>query len=183
MLFSVPRREETSLELPHGAAYLRKYLNFSDLLSNERPGRDYEIRHRDGLSRVLILAPHGGAIEPGTTEIAAALAGSEHHYYSFLGLRQSGNQGLRIPSTVFDEPLALPMAAISERIGPAARAVSQPGFSLPEGEIGLFQAFFSIWRRPQTPWHSFIPSASGHRSQGCSSPFQGSLPENPQYYT
>jgi phage replication-related protein YjqB (UPF0714/DUF867 family) len=53
------------------------------------------------------MAPHGGRIEPGTTEIADLLAGDDHTFYSFEGLKPSGNWELHLPSICFDEPLAL----------------------------------------------------------------------------
>lgn len=50
------------------------------------------------------MAPHAGGIEPGTGDIADALAGAEHAYYCFKGLKKSGNRFLHITSTRFDEP-------------------------------------------------------------------------------
>ncbi len=52
------------------------------------------------------MAPHGGRIEPGTTEIAEAIAGEEHFLYSFMGFKPRDNRSLHITSTRFDEPTA-----------------------------------------------------------------------------
>jgi phage replication-related protein YjqB (UPF0714/DUF867 family) len=59
-------------------------------------------------SRVAILAPHGGAIEEGTSGIARALAGPQFNLYLFEGLRASGNYAaLHLTSHRFDEPRCL----------------------------------------------------------------------------
>jgi phage replication-related protein YjqB (UPF0714/DUF867 family) len=52
------------------------------------------------------MAIHGGGIEPGTTEIAEAVAGTEHTFYTFSGLKPRGNSRLHITSIKFDEPAA-----------------------------------------------------------------------------
>lgn len=87
-----------------------RYRDFVELRSNELEGRDYLISFRRGYSGIVVMAPHGGDIEPGTTEIADALAGKEHSFYSFEGTRTSGNLKLHITSTHFDEPVAAGMA-------------------------------------------------------------------------
>ncbi|MGH8624305.1 MAG: poly-gamma-glutamate hydrolase family protein [Gammaproteobacteria bacterium] len=86
-----------------------KYANFSQLSRHEVAGRDYRIRVRHGRSGIAILAPHGGRIERGTTPIADAIAGQEHTFYSFEGLKPelAQNRGLHITSDRFDEPRAL----------------------------------------------------------------------------
>lgn len=62
-------------------------------------------------SDVLVIAPHGGGIENGTSELAAAIAGEEHNLYCFEGLKASGNRELHVTSHRFDDPLALQLAA------------------------------------------------------------------------
>jgi phage replication-related protein YjqB (UPF0714/DUF867 family) len=57
------------------------------------------------------MAPHGGEIEPGTSEIAESVAGREHAFYSFEGLKSGSNLDLHVASTLFDEPRALRTAA------------------------------------------------------------------------
>jgi len=53
---------------------------------------------------IAILAPHGGAIEPGTSELAVAIAGRDHRSYCFNGHAPSDNGRLHINSTRFEEP-------------------------------------------------------------------------------
>jgi phage replication-related protein YjqB (UPF0714/DUF867 family) len=63
-----------------------------------------------------VVAPHGGGIEPGTSEIAVAIAGEEVSYYAFEGLKSAGNSDLHITSTRFDEPMCLTLIAGSDVI-------------------------------------------------------------------
>ncbi len=73
-------------------------------------GRDYHVVWRQGASGVLIMAPHGGGIEPGTHCIARAVAGTDHGYYAFIGTLTVGNRAIHLPSTRFDEPRAMTLA-------------------------------------------------------------------------
>ena len=81
-----------------------KYKNFAELKQHERKGRDYDIQIRKGFSGIAVIAPHGGGIEPGTLDIADSVAGDEHHFYCFKGIKRSGNTDLHITSDRFDEP-------------------------------------------------------------------------------
>jgi len=83
------------------------YPSFGELARQEKEGLDYVVLHRRGSSGILVMAPHGGGIEPGTGDIADALAGSEHAFYCFKGLKKAGNGVLHITSNHFDEPLAM----------------------------------------------------------------------------
>lgn len=53
---------------------MEKYRSYDNLCRNEVEDRDFRIRFRHGTSGIAIVAPHGGGIEPGTTEIAEAIA-------------------------------------------------------------------------------------------------------------
>ena len=92
-----------------------RYANFDELRRHESENRDYVIFYREVASDVAILAPHGGGIEPGTVEIADALAGCDYTFHGFKGLKPSGNAVLHISSDRFDEPLGL-KAAQSARV-------------------------------------------------------------------
>lgn len=85
-------------------SYIDKYASFAELASDAREGRDYRRLVEGRGSEVAIVAPHGGGIEPGTSEIAAALAGREFALYCFEGLRSSGNDELHVTSHRFDDP-------------------------------------------------------------------------------
>jgi phage replication-related protein YjqB (UPF0714/DUF867 family) len=53
------------------------------------------------------MAPHGGKIEPGTAEIAEAVAGDDYSFYCFEGIKADGNGVLHIRSHLFAEPRAM----------------------------------------------------------------------------
>jgi phage replication-related protein YjqB (UPF0714/DUF867 family) len=92
-----------------------RYASFSALSRHEREGVDYAIVSEDRHSPVAVIAPHGGYIEPGTTEIARAIAGDRLSFYSFVGLRPGRPHGdLHITSRLFDEPRCLALLAHSE---------------------------------------------------------------------
>lgn len=84
-----------------------QYDSYAELRQHERENEDYAIFHREGDSGIAVIAPHGGGIEPGTIDIADALAGSEHVFYAFKGLKKTGNRILHINSNRFDEELGV----------------------------------------------------------------------------
>ncbi|MCE5334382.1 MAG: poly-gamma-glutamate hydrolase family protein [Desulfobacteraceae bacterium] len=89
------------------------YRSYSELQGSEKIGRDYAIRVARRNSAIAVMAPHGGGIEPGTSELALAVAGSEYSFYAFEGLKENGNGVLHITSTRFDEPEGAALAASS----------------------------------------------------------------------
>jgi phage replication-related protein YjqB (UPF0714/DUF867 family) len=91
-----------------------KYPNFEFLARHETPGIDFRILVRRAAAGFAVIAPHGGGIEPGTSEIADAIAGEEFSFYAFEGLKLHGNADLHITSTRFDEPMCLTLVDRSE---------------------------------------------------------------------
>lgn len=83
------------------------YRNFAELTQKEREGLDFGILAPHRASTVAIIAPHGGTIEPGTSQIASAIAGEEHQLYCFEGLVKAPHGRFHITSTNFDEPQCL----------------------------------------------------------------------------
>ena len=85
------------------------YASFTDLESKQNRGTDFDIIIRlKPSSNVAILAPHGGAIERGTSEIARQIAGDDFNLYLFEGLKQCDNyETLHLSSHLFDEPECL----------------------------------------------------------------------------
>ena len=84
-----------------------KYHCFCELAQQEKIGIDYCIEENHCQSDILIMAPHGGNIEFGTTEIAKDVAQDEYGYYSFIGLKTEKLRELHLTSHNFDEPRAL----------------------------------------------------------------------------
>ena len=89
---------------------MESYHFFKALALNETREKDYRVRKRYGKSGIAVMAPHGGGIEPGTTEIAEAIAGEDHTFYTFSGLKKKNNAILHITSNQFDEPIGLKIA-------------------------------------------------------------------------
>jgi phage replication-related protein YjqB (UPF0714/DUF867 family) len=86
-----------------------KHSSFEGLRNHFREGTDYKIRYEDRGGKILILAPHGGGIERGTSELTMAIAGENLSYYVFDALlpKASQSQELHITSTNFNEPKCL----------------------------------------------------------------------------
>jgi phage replication-related protein YjqB (UPF0714/DUF867 family) len=116
-------------------------------------GRDYARRHRrherfddtlagtDEVPKSVILAPHGGGIERGTSELCLAVAGYHptnlpqvppagvtYDYWMFEGIRKLGNADLHVKSTGCEDDVAVSLCAGS------LNALSLHGFD-PEPEF------------------------------------------------
>jgi phage replication-related protein YjqB (UPF0714/DUF867 family) len=91
---------------------------YADLATAQVEGADFNVCvRRRPKSPVAILAPHGGAIEAGTSEIASAVAGLEFNLYLFEGIRESGNYAaLHLTSHRFDEPRCLALLAVCDHV-------------------------------------------------------------------
>ena len=92
------------------------YINFEALKNFEKINTDYKISISDLGSPTTIIAPHGGKIEPKTSDIAAAIARDQFNYYCFEGLKAANNRSLHITSHNFDEPQALELVARSQTV-------------------------------------------------------------------
>ncbi|HMK90294.1 MAG TPA: poly-gamma-glutamate hydrolase family protein [Methylocystis sp.] len=88
------------------------YNGYADLAASETEGVHYRIRTVERASAVAIIAPHGGRIEPFTSEMVLSIAGCDFSLYCFEGL-VSGRR-LHITSSRFDEPRGLALASASE---------------------------------------------------------------------
>ena len=89
------------------------YCNFNELRNNERRDKDYRLYISDVGSAITIIAPHGGRIEPGTSEIARKIAAERYNCYCFEGVKKENNGCLHITSHRFDEPMAVKMVSAS----------------------------------------------------------------------
>ena len=89
-----------------------QYASYAELAVCETEGVHYRIRMIERASPIVVVAPHGGRIEPGTSQIAALIAGEDFSLYCFEGL-VSGRR-LHITSARFDEPRGLALVEASE---------------------------------------------------------------------
>jgi len=88
-----------------------RYADFPALARTEVEGVDYVILRREGRSGTAVMAPHGGGIEPGTADLADAVAADRHAFYAFKGIKPAGNRVLHITSNRCGEPTAVAMAS------------------------------------------------------------------------
>ncbi len=81
----------------------KEYRNYKELKSKVAPKR-FTVKPVNRLdSEFLIFTPHGGGIEPGTSEIVEEVAKEDFSHYSFEG-HGNGCASLHITSHNFDEP-------------------------------------------------------------------------------
>jgi len=98
-----------------GEAFLHQLPKIGDITFEElkslKEGEDYTISVVNRHFPLVLIAPHGGIIEPGTDILVKAIAGSDCSYYQFIALKQKciGNRckSLHITSTEFREPQLL----------------------------------------------------------------------------
>src|SRR5271167_4991936 len=93
-----------------------RYKNFVDLASHETENSDFRVRSQERHGAAAVIAPHGGGIEPGTSELAEAIASADLSFYAFEGLKRNSNGVLHITSSRFDEPKAVALVTASPRV-------------------------------------------------------------------
>lgn len=81
-----------------------RYQSFGELAQHES---EFSIEVADRESPVTVIAPHGGNIEPHSTDIARSIAADDFNLFCFNGLKPADNRDLHITSHRFDHPLAL----------------------------------------------------------------------------
>ncbi len=92
------------------------YSCFAELNLHEQQNKDFSISIGDVDSAITIIAPHGGRIEPGTSEIARKIAGDIFNFYCFEGFKKENNGRLHITSHKFDEPTGLELVSRSRTV-------------------------------------------------------------------
>lgn len=88
-----------------------KYSSFSEIRNFESPDSFAISVDERVASGVIVLAPHGGRIEPHTSDIARRIAGDSFSCYVFEGRKPANNRDLHLTSHRFDEPTALALVA------------------------------------------------------------------------
>ncbi|MCI2400878.1 poly-gamma-glutamate hydrolase family protein [Aliiroseovarius subalbicans] len=88
-----------------------QYSSFKELYRAEKDGTDYQKQVVKRTSNYLIMAPHGGRIEPGTSELAKAVASGEHSLYLFEGIRKRPHSDLHVTSHRYDDEDAIEIAS------------------------------------------------------------------------
>lgn len=85
---------------------------------------------RQADATVAIIAPHGGKIERGTSELARAIGGTDYRIYCFEGTKPNNNRDLHITSTNFDEPEGVKLVSACDRVV-ALHGCAREGDGLP----------------------------------------------------
>jgi phage replication-related protein YjqB (UPF0714/DUF867 family) len=118
-------------------------ISFEQLAFMHPEGRDFIVHAVRRASPYAIVAPHGGKIEPGTSQLAKAVAGEEHSLYVFEGLRSRNNTRLHIPSEAFDEPRCLEIVRCADTVvtlhGMRGKALEVSLGGLDEALLGLLE--------------------------------------------
>ena len=93
-----------------------KYKSMQELESKTTRNKDWMIHTQNRYSKIIILAIHGGGIEPATTELASIIAKKgNYNYFSFDGIKTKGNSELHVTSTKYDNKIALSMINTSDK--------------------------------------------------------------------
>ncbi len=98
-----------------GADRPDKYGSYVELAKHAKEGNDFRVEARDRGAKVLVLAIHGG-IEPGSAELAEAIAGENANLYTFRALESYAGDffDLHVTAANFDDPRALALAKASD---------------------------------------------------------------------
>jgi phage replication-related protein YjqB (UPF0714/DUF867 family) len=82
-----------------------EYPDFAALAAAHKEGKDFDrIIQPQSSSAIVVIAPHGGRIEPRTDEIAREIAGDDFSLYCFRSRMRSAEANLHITSHRFDDP-------------------------------------------------------------------------------
>jgi phage replication-related protein YjqB (UPF0714/DUF867 family) len=114
ILNGIGSQPEAALKIPDA----KLYTGYADLSAAQRRGVDFEIQiRRRQHSPIAIIAPHGGHIEDGTSEVAQSIAGDDFNLYLFEGIRSWHNYtALHLTSHRFDEPECLSLIAECQHV-------------------------------------------------------------------
>lgn len=101
-------------------AHEDQYRSFAELAQDNVEGVDYSLEVKDRQSSILVMAFHGGYVEPGSAELGSEITKDKFNFYAFRAL-QPGKlhepsftySTLHLTSTRYDEPGLLSMAAES----------------------------------------------------------------------
>lgn len=108
-------------------AHRDRYGSYGELAAAHREGVDFRVQAVHRGSGIAIVAPHGGCIERGTSDIARAIAGEDFDLYLFEGCLPARNfEALHLTSHNFDEPRCLSVISGCHTVV-AIHGVADPG--------------------------------------------------------
>ena len=109
------------------------YRSLEELVRSEAAA-DYRVLVRDRQSHVTVVAPHGGRIEPGTSQLAESVAGESWNLFAFEGLKPRGNSVLHVTSTRFSHP-ELELLLARSTVGVSVHGMAEPGLLVEVGGL------------------------------------------------
>jgi phage replication-related protein YjqB (UPF0714/DUF867 family) len=156
---------------PHGLQerMVDSYASYTDLATSEKEGRDFRVSlRRVRHAPLAVVAPHGGGIEPGTSEIADRLADRDFSYYAFEGLKSCNNRILHIRSTEFDEQRCLELISTVPMVV-SVHGRNDAGSAIWVGGLDKFM---------KERIHQALEKAGFEASLAATPPLMGSSPRN-----
>ncbi|WP_229294142.1 poly-gamma-glutamate hydrolase family protein [Staphylococcus lloydii] len=95
---------ETGTETGNATRKQDYYKSMTELYNDTTEGIDWKKDTRNVGKPVLIVAPHGGNLEQGTSELTKLVANNgDFDYFSFEAIRPSNNTQLHVTSTNYDD--------------------------------------------------------------------------------
>lgn len=86
------------------------FKSMTQLFSHTKEGTDWKKEIKKTNSNVIIVAPHGGNLEKGTTELTKLVANQNHYnYYSFTVLNHTNPEKFHVTSPHYNDPTLLNM--------------------------------------------------------------------------
>jgi phage replication-related protein YjqB (UPF0714/DUF867 family) len=136
-----------------------RYQTYADLEKEQKEGVDYDVVTVDRKSHWTILAIHGGTIEPGTSELAEAIAKDTHNLYLFKGKKPGARDVLHLTSHRFDEPRAVKLVEASQQCFSihGYRDDKRPSICVGGADIKTSQAYGKALRKAGFPFRIEAP--------------------------
>lgn len=86
------------------------FRSMTQLFAHTKEGVDWKKETKKRVSNVIIVAPHGGNVEKGTTELTKMVANDNHYdYYSFTILNRKNPEKFHVTSANYNDPTLLKM--------------------------------------------------------------------------
>lgn len=105
-----------------------RYSSIAELKNSLTEGTDYQITSQDRHSWLTVVAPHGGHIEYGTSQLAREIAGDQYNLFDFEALQHDNAKQLHVTSTRFRDPV------LDKLLNEATAAISLHGMRDPAEE-------------------------------------------------
>lgn len=151
---------DTGIEYTEPIVALNEYSNFEELKNSVR-NDSYKIEVKYVKSPISIVAPHGGNIEVGTTEMTKIISGDTYNFYTFNGIPNDSDH-LHITSHNFDEPVCIKLVNKSKYVVTIHGCSEQYDVIFIGGRLTEYKNIFAEVLRS----HNILVFTDKHRFQG-----------------